>query len=87
MSEVHIVVWFGFVSIIVSLIVGYRLGKGSDRKMKMLRLGKAVLYLKMKDGETQEDAVERLFDIIEDTDIEISVWSEEGVKEYDDETG
>lgn len=53
--------------------------------IRMLRLGKAVLFLKMKDGETQEEAVDRLFDIIEDTDIEVPIWSEESVEQYDDE--
>lgn len=54
--------------------------------MKMLRIGGAAIYLKMHDGETQDDAVDRMLDIVDDAGIKIIGWNEESIEEYSDET-
>ena len=54
--------------------------------MKYLRLGGASVYLQMRDNETQDEAVDRLFDIIDSNDdIDIVGWREQTVEQFDDD--
>lgn len=54
--------------------------------MKYLRLGGASIYFQMRDNETQDEAVDRLFDIIDNNDdIDIVGWREETVEQFDDD--
>lgn len=52
---------------------------------RMLKIGKASVYLKMRDGETQDEAVDRLLGMLNDADVELCAWGEESVEEYDDD--
>ena len=52
--------------------------------MKMLRIGKAVLYMKVKPEECLEDAINRFLQVLTDAEIEISFWEEETIEEVDD---
>lgn len=54
--------------------------------MKYLRLGGASIYFQMRDNETQDEAVDRLFDIIDNNDdIDIVGWREETVEQFDED--
>ena len=54
--------------------------------MKYLRLGKATVYFQMRDNETRDEAIDRLFDIIDNNDdIDIVSWREETVEQFDDD--
>lgn len=52
--------------------------------MKMLRVGKAVLYMEVKPEECLEDAINRFLQVLTDAEIEISLCEEETIEEIVD---
>lgn len=50
---------------------------------KVLSIRGASLHIKMQEGETKDEAVDRLLQILDDADIHLFLWTEEA--EEDDE--
>ena len=48
---------------------------------KILSIRGACLHMKMKDGETKYEAVDRLLDILDEAEIHLSLWTEEEIED------
>ena len=49
---------------------------------KVLSIRGACLHMKMKDGETKDEAVDRLLEKLDNAEVHLSLWTEE-VEEED----
>lgn len=52
-----------------------------DKKEKVLSIRGACLHIKIKDGETKDEAVERLLDILDNVGVHLSLWTEEVIED------
>ena len=47
----------------------------------VLSIRGACLHIEMNDGETQDEAVDRLLEKLDDAEIHLSLWTEEEVED------
>ena len=48
---------------------------------KVLSIRGACLHMKMKDGETKDEAVDRLLEKLDNAEVHLSLWTEEAEEE------